>query len=173
MFNLFTLKYLFHLQKCVPTKIFRTPMSDKYQNPALHNDFSFKSTCSKSTFLTVHFPIQVDVWIHNQIKGFQSFFFSEFFKNKILKDPLFHVNKTVNQVLVIRNPKTLCYHFKFFAPLCTNCYEMKGQTRNPFKLCLKLYIPLQHLCRTLQWLTHWCDPGPQDHITQKNSKWFF
>ena len=63
-------------------------MSDKYQNPALHNDFSFKSTCSRYTFLTVHFPIQVDIWIHNQTEGFQSTFFSQFVKNKTLKDPL-------------------------------------------------------------------------------------
>ena len=33
------------------------------------NDFSVKSTCSKSTFLTVHFPIQVDFSINNWIEG--------------------------------------------------------------------------------------------------------
>ena len=73
--------------KLLPANIFGTTASNKYLNPALQNDFSFKIMCLKSTFLTVHFPIQVDVWIHSWIEGFQSTFSSKFFKNKIPKDP--------------------------------------------------------------------------------------
>ena len=49
-------------------------MSHKYHN--LHNDFSFKNSCPKSTVMTIHFPIQVDVEYKIVLEGFQSTFSS-------------------------------------------------------------------------------------------------
>ena len=102
------------------------------------------------------------------VRGFAEYLFLLIFQKQDTQRPSsFCVNMTVNWGPVIRNPKTFCQHLDFFAALYTYHYEMKSWTWNPFTLCPKCYIPLQHLCKTLQQLTHWCDPHPHHQNQSK------
>ena len=103
---------------------------------------------SKSTFLTVHFLIQVDFLIQNQIEAFRVSISPALSNTKLRHSKTLFFWCTQDCQSNIQQSKKLLS--AFFAALFTICYGIQSWAWYAFTMCPKFYIPLKNLCRVLQ-----------------------
>ena len=118
--------------------------SNYNQNPALHIRFSFKILFSNCSIFQSKLTFKYT--IGQKLSEYLFLLLCQTQSSGTLRPSSFGVHCQLNN----QKSKRFYQHFNFLAALSTICYGKQSRAWYPFTLCLKLYIPLQHLYRIIQ-----------------------